>query len=254
MNNNKPPFHHHHNNHHPHPPPPHNRPNYPQPPPHNRPNYPQPPPHNRPNYSQPPPYNRRQPPKPPKSTLSSCIVATIFLLFLIILIFILYFSLFKPKNPSISITAVTLPSFTLSTNSSTVSFTFSLYAAVKNPNRAVFTHFDSSLQLLYLGNQVGFMFIPAGKIEPGKTELMAATFSIQEFPISKGNVPTTAMSIGPPVSDGIERVKPAMEVEMKMEMVGRIRVLWFFSHHVETVSDCRVEITIYDGSVLGFHC
>ncbi|XP_010676278.2 uncharacterized protein LOC104892140 [Beta vulgaris subsp. vulgaris] len=253
--------------------PPHQRPpNLHQPPPnrHQPPHLPprklnQPPPTNHhqppPNHHQPPylpPRNLHQPPpqpprqsqipiKPPKNkrtTLASCIVATIFLIFLLIILFIVYFSIFKPKDPSISI----------------VSFTFSFYAAVKNPNRAIFTHFDSSLQLLYAGNQVGFMFIPAGKIAAGKSEFMAATFSVQSFPVSAtaapvagGNIPAVAGE-NIPVTDGIERVKPTMELEMRMEMVGRVRALWVFSHHVETTSDCYVDVTISDGSVLGFHC
>ncbi|XP_021753869.1 uncharacterized protein LOC110719291 [Chenopodium quinoa] len=219
-------------------------------------NHPTKPPHH------PPPPHRRppKPPKPNRTTLASCIVATIFLLFLVIIVFIIYFSLFKPKDPTISVTAIQLPSFTLSSNASAVSFTFSLYSAVKNTNRAVFSHFDNSLQLLYAGNQIGFMFIPAGKISAGNTEYIAATFSVQSFPISRaapetapeGNIPAMVGNI--PVTDGIERVKPTMELEMKLEMVGRVRVLWVISHHVEIGCDCRISVAISDGSVLGFHC
>lgn len=100
------------------------------------------------------------------------------------------------------------------------------------------------------------MFIPAGKIAAGRTEYMAGIFSVQAFPISTSpaaNIPAM-VGVGPPVSDGIDRVRPTMELESRMEMVGRIRVLWFFSHHVEAVADCRVAVAINDGSVLGFHC
>lgn len=100
------------------------------------------------------------------------------------------------------------------------------------------------------------MFIPAGKISAGKTEFIGATFSVKPFLISTtaagGDTPALVGNI--PVTDGIERVKPTMEVEMRMEMVGRERVLGVFSHHVETVTDCRIAVAISDGSVLGFHC
>ncbi|KAK9668416.1 hypothetical protein RND81_13G058800 [Saponaria officinalis] len=223
----------------------------PQPPPHYPQHHPPPPP--RPQYPHPPapPHRPPKPPKPRRTTLASCIVATIFLTFLVILLFILYFSLFKPKDPKITITAIEIPTFTVSPNSTTVSFTFSQYAAVHNPNRAAFHHFDSSLQLLYAGNQVAFMFIPAGNISAGSTVYMSATFSVKSFPIMSGNVPAMEM---PVVSDGFDRVQPTMEMEVRMEMVGRVRVLWFFTHHVESLADCRLQVAINGGSVFGFHC
>ncbi|KAH6801841.1 Late embryogenesis abundant hydroxyproline-rich glycoprotein family [Perilla frutescens var. frutescens] len=188
-----------------------------------------------------------------RTNLASCIVATIFLIFVVIIASIVYFTLFKPKDPDLAVNAVQLPAF--SVNNSTVSFTFSQYVTVNNPNRAVFTHYDSSLQLLYAGRQVGFMFIPAGKIAAGRTQYMAATFSVQSFPLALPGAGQPE-SVGPTVTDGLSgfRVGPSMEVESKLEMAGRVRVLHFFTHHVEARADCRVSISVSDGSVLGFHC
>uniref|UniRef100_A0A1J3F483 Accumulation-associated protein n=1 Tax=Noccaea caerulescens TaxID=107243 RepID=A0A1J3F483_NOCCA len=138
--------------------------------------------------------SRRRPSN--RTNLASCAVATIFLLFLLAVLLIVYFTVFKPKDPKISVNAVQLPSFAVSNN--TANFTFSQYVAVRNPNRAVFSHYDSSIQLLYSGNQVGFMFIPAGKIDSGRTQYMAATFTVQSFPIS------------PPSSSAIATVSAAV--------------------------------------------
>nr|GLL49209.1 uncharacterized protein LOC105159219 [Ipomoea trifida] len=191
--------------------------------------------------------------KPPsgRTNLASCIVATIFLIFLLIVVFIVYFTVFKPKDPTITVNAIQLPTF--STANSTVNFTFSQYVSVQNPNRAVFTHYDSSLQLLYSGAQVGFMFIPAGKIRAGKTQYMAATFSVQSFPLSAAGQPLT---VGPTVTDGLSgfRVGPSLEIESRLEMAGRVRMLHFFTHHVEAKADCRVSVSVSDGTVMGFHC
>ncbi|KAL8458112.1 hypothetical protein ACS0TY_035010 [Phlomoides rotata] len=190
--------------------------------------------------------------KPPtgRTNLASCILAATFLIFLLIVASIVYFTVFKPKDPNLTVNAVQLPAF--SVTNSTVNFTFSQYATVNNPNRAVFTHYDSSLQLLHAGNQIGFMFIPAGKIAAGRTQYMAATFSVKSFPLSVSGQPLT---MGPAVLpiDG-PRVGPSMEVESRLEMAGRVRVLHFFTHHVEARADCRVSISVSDGSVLGFHC
>ncbi|CAK9143157.1 unnamed protein product [Ilex paraguariensis] len=193
-----------------------------------------------------------KPQKPPsgRTNLASCIVATIFLIFVVIVILIVYFAVFKPKNPEITVSAIQLPTFSIANG--TVSFTFSQYGSVKNPNKAVFTHYDSSLQLLYAGNQVGFMFIPAGKIDSGRTQYMAATFSVQSFPLSAAQ----PENVGPTITDGLSgfRVGPTMEIESRTQMAGRVRVLHFFTHHVEARADCRVAIAVSDGSVLGFHC
>uniref|UniRef100_A0A5B7ATR2 Late embryogenesis abundant protein LEA-2 subgroup domain-containing protein n=1 Tax=Davidia involucrata TaxID=16924 RepID=A0A5B7ATR2_DAVIN len=160
---------------------------------------------------------------------------------MVIVILIVFFTVFKPKDPKISIA------------NGTVNFTFSQYVSVKNPNRAVFTHYDSTLQLLYSGSQVGFMFIPAGKIDAGRAQYMAATFSVQSFPLSSAAEPE---NVGPTITDGLSgvRVGPTMEIELRMKMAGRVRLLHFFAHHVEAKADCRVAIAVSDGSVLGFHC
>jgi len=67
---------------------------------------------------------------------------------------------------------------------------------------------------------------------------------------------------GPTLGDGYanpgfgygNRVGPTMEIESKMELAGRVKVLHVFTHHVVAKSDCRVTVSIADGSVLGFHC
>lgn len=194
--------------------------------------------------------------KPPsgRTNLASCVVATIFLIFIAIVILIVFFTVFKPTDPKISVNSVQLPTFSVANN--TVNFTFSQYVSVKNPNRSQFTHYDSTLQLLYAGSQVGFMFIPAGKINAGGTQYMAATFSVQSFPLSPTTSAAAPENVGPVVTDGLGGfgMGPTMEIESRMEMAGRVRFLHFFSHHVETVSDCRVAVSVSDGSVLGFHC
>ncbi|GAA0168880.1 hypothetical protein Leryth_024197 [Lithospermum erythrorhizon] len=196
-----------------------------------------------------------KPPKRPsgRTNLASCIVATIFLIFIIIIILILYFTMLKPQNPKLKVNAIQLPSFSLSNN--TVNFIFSQYATINNPNHGVFSHYDSSLQLLYGGNQIGFMFIPAGKISSGKMEYMAATFSVKSFPLTF-NQPLTFGGGGVTVTDGVNgfRAGPALEIESRVELAGRVRVLHFFTHHVEARAYCRVAISVSDGSVIGFHC
>ncbi|XP_057966836.1 uncharacterized protein LOC131157020 [Malania oleifera] len=190
-----------------------------------------------------------KPQRPPsgRMNLASCVVATVFLAFVVILILIVYFTLFKPKDPKIAVNAVQLPAFTVTNG--TVNFTFSQYVSVRNPNRAVFSHYDSTFQLLYSGSQVGLMFVPAGQIDAGRTQYVAATFSVQSFPLAP---PAAAAAIDGGVS-GFQ-VGPTLEFESRMQMAGRVRVLPIFTHHVEAKANCIVVIAVTDGSVLGFHC
>ncbi|KAI3927506.1 hypothetical protein MKX01_027428 [Papaver californicum] len=195
--------------------------------------------------------NKRQ--RPGLTNLASCIVATIFIIFISMIILIVFFTLFKPKDPKISVNAVQLPTFSLSDN--TVNFTFSQNVSVDNPNRAVFIHFDSSLQLVYSGYQVGFMFIPAGTIESSRTQFMSATFSVQSFPlISSSPVMTLNSFSSDNDHDGGLRFGHTFEMESKMKMEGRAKILKFFTHNVETEVTCRVAVSANDGSVLGFNC
>ncbi|KAJ8555878.1 hypothetical protein K7X08_013374 [Anisodus acutangulus] len=83
---------------------------------------------------------------------------------------------------------------------------------------------------------------------------MAATFSVKSFPLLV-NGQQQPESVGPTVSDVLSgfRVGSSMEVESRLEMAGRVRVLHFFTHHVETKAECRIGISVSDGSVTAFH-
>ncbi|CAK9136903.1 unnamed protein product [Ilex paraguariensis] len=195
-----------------------------------------------------------------RTNLASCIVATVFLLFLVVVIVIVYFFVFKPKDPKIAVEAVQFPTFSI--QNGTVNFTFFQFVSVTNPNRDEFTHYDSSLQLAYSGQPVGFVFIPAGKIEAGRTQHMSAKFNVQKFPVASKATTTAAAANGmstPWVGDGVGvgvgvGVGPTMEIETRMKLVGRVRVLKVFTHRVESGMRCGVVIQVSSGSVLGFHC
>ncbi|WOL00809.1 hypothetical protein Cni_G09522 [Canna indica] len=169
-----------------------------------------------------------------RTNLASCLLATAFLLLVFAAAAVALFVLFRPRDPEIQVSAFQLPGFAASNG--TLRFNFDQHASVRNPNRAAFSHYDSTLQLVYAGSQVGFMFIPAGQIAGGHTQYMSASFSIDAFPLAPAAPPG------------------AVEVESRMRVKGRVRVLRFFTHHVETSADCRVGVSPADGSVLGFRC
>ncbi|KAI3840957.1 hypothetical protein MKW92_031360 [Papaver armeniacum] len=196
------------------------------------------------------------------TNFASCVVATIFIIFIIIILLILFFTLFKPKSPQISVSSIQIPSFSLSNN--TITFTLSQYVSVRNPNRADFQHYHSSLQLMYSGNQIGFMFIPAGKIDSGRTQYMSATFTVDDFPLSPpsssssssslSSTSTVSSSSSSSSSSQGSVGSPTIEIESRMKMSGRVRVLQVFTHSVDSEITCTVAVSVSDRSILGFHC
>ncbi|KAI3990350.1 hypothetical protein MKX01_020409 [Papaver californicum] len=189
------------------------------------------------------------------TNFASCVVATIFIIFIIIILLILFFTLFKPKSPQISVTSIQIPSFSLSNN--TITFTLSQYVSVRNPNRADFQHYHSSLQLMYSGNQIGFMFIPAGKIDSGRTQYMSATFTVDDFPLlppSSSSSSSSLSSSSTLSSSSQGSIGPTLEIESRMKMSGRVRVLQVFTHSVDSSITCTVAVSVSDRSILGFHC
>ncbi|KAL8227860.1 hypothetical protein R6Q57_015444 [Mikania cordata] len=183
-----------------------------------------------------------------RTNLASCMVATVFLLLVAVAVAVVYFLVFKPKNPKIAVDSVQFPTFSISNG--TVNFTFFQFVSVTNPNRDAFTHYDSSLQLAYSNAPVGFIFIPAGKIDGGHTQHMSAKFAVQSFPIPSRPQAVTAEA----VDGGLGIEGPTMEIETRMKLVGRVRVLKIFTHRVESGVNCGVAIEVKTGSVLGLHC
>ncbi|TKY51639.1 hypothetical protein E2542_SST23158 [Spatholobus suberectus] len=80
------------------------------------------------------------------------------------------------------------------------------------------------------------------KIDAGRTKYMAATFSFQSFPLSAPAIlgPTFANGDGVGFNYGL-RVEPTLEIESKLIMAGRVRVLHFFTRHVyaKTTNACN---------------
>ncbi|KAK9280151.1 hypothetical protein L1049_013838 [Liquidambar formosana] len=193
-----------------------------------------------------------KPQRPMYTNLASCLVAALFLIFVIAVIFTVYISVYKPKNPTIAVNSVDFPAFSISNG--VVKSSFVQNVSVRNPNRDAFTHYDSSLELVYSGHQVGFMFIPAGEIDGGRTEHMVARFAIEPFPLTEASSGVVTALIDGLSGVGGVGVGPTFETESRMKLVGRVRVLRFFMHRVESRASCSVVVEVQNGAVLGLRC
>lgn len=74
---------------------------------------------------------------------------------------------------------------------------------------------------------------------------MSAKFDLQKYPLP----PPTKAAIGGGVVPG-----GTMEIETRMKLVGRVRVLKVFMHRVESKVKCGVAVEVTRGTVLGFRC
>ncbi|KAM0878047.1 hypothetical protein ACQ4PT_035115 [Festuca glaucescens] len=190
------------------------------------------------------------------SVVGSCVVAALFLLLAAGGAATALFLLFRPRAPAIAVTAVQLPSFSF--GNGTVTFTFQQLASVRNPNRAPLAHYDSSLHVRYAGGEVGSMYIPAGKIDGGRTQFMATSFTVPAFPFSPYSSSPDTITVpasGPsPAIAALARQQapPVIEVDSLLVMKGRVTVLRVLTHHVEASKLCRIGVSPADGCVLGF--
>ncbi|XP_051183067.1 uncharacterized protein [Lolium perenne] len=189
------------------------------------------------------------------SAVGSCAVACLFLLLAAAGAATALFLLVWPRAPDISVAAVQLPSFSF--GNGTATFTFQQLASVRNPNRAPLAHYDSSLHVGYAGREVGHMYIPAGKIDGGRTQFMATSFNVPAFPYSSSPNTITVPASGPSpalAALGRQQAPPVIEVDSLLVMKGRVTVLRVLTHHVEASKLCRIGVSPADGRVLGFRC
>ncbi|CAN6273302.1 unnamed protein product [Urochloa humidicola] len=112
------------------------------------------------------------------------------------------------------------------------------------------------------------MYIPAGRIDGGRTQYMATNFTVPAFPVAG---PASAASAAQPTTISVpasgpsphvtaalveqqQQQPPVMEVESLLVVKGKVTVLKVLTHRVQAAKVCRIGISPADGRVLGFRC
>lgn len=80
---------------------------------------------------------------------------------------------------------------------------------------------------------------------------MSATFDVKSLPVPPETVEVAADGSGGGPTSG---PGPTMELESRMKLVGTVKVMKVFAHHVEKGTRCRVTVQVSDATVLGYHC
>lgn len=174
-----------------------------------------------------------------------CGITCCLLLLLVIIIIILAFTVFKVKKAQIVVDHLTLQSFSASLHNfiiPSVNLTLGLGVSVTNPNKASFRYFNSTSLLLYHGEEVGFLPIPAGEIGAGATESIAVSLTIMaDHLITNSNLLPDFLSGSLPLST-------------TTVISGRVTILHFIKHHVETSTTCNITISIASRAISNSQC
>ncbi|KAK8967545.1 hypothetical protein KSP40_PGU011037 [Platanthera guangdongensis] len=108
------------------------------------------------------------------------IASTIILIIFIVIVVILCFTIFKPKQPEIGATPVSLTNikFTLAPNI-TLSLSLRTDVALRNPNYAGFKYKNSTTYVYYGGNLVGDAAIREGIVAARSTKRIGTVVTIR---------------------------------------------------------------------------
>ncbi|KAL2610869.1 hypothetical protein R1flu_022561 [Riccia fluitans] len=175
-----------------------------------------------------------------------CGVTTALLLVLVILILILSFTVFKAKNPRITVTGMTLQTFSANVDPSLSSVhldvSLQLNVSVRNPNIASFKYENSSTFLFYRGKEVGSAAIPAGEVKAKQTVRFSTFLEIQALDI---------MIDANLTSDLAANIIP---VSTYASIQGRLNVINVFKRHAVSTTECTANIFITNTTLRDFNC
>ncbi|KAJ0088818.1 hypothetical protein Patl1_31626 [Pistacia atlantica] len=111
-----------------------------------------------------------------------CIGLGVTLILLIVLMVILAFTVFKAKDPVITVDAVALDDLKVRLDMARVTvnlnLTVSVNLTVENPNKVGMKYKDSAALLIYRGEEVGEVPIPAGKVSGDETVHMVVFLTV----------------------------------------------------------------------------
>ncbi|KAL4572555.1 hypothetical protein LXL04_019335 [Taraxacum kok-saghyz] len=174
----------------------------------------------------------------------SVIAAVIVVLGLIILILAL--TVFKAKKPVTTVNSVAIKDFDASINllppRVSLNISLDLDISIKNPNKVGVKYRDSSAILLYKGQAVGEVPIPAGEIGSDDTTQMNLTLTIfADRLLTNSDVYTDVINGNLPVST-------------YTKISGKARILNLFNIRIVSVSSCDLNIDISNQRISNQTC
>ncbi|GKD83173.1 late embryogenesis abundant protein, LEA-14 [Tanacetum coccineum] len=176
-----------------------------------------------------------------------CISITVAIFLLIaLLILILALTLFKPKKPVTRVNSIKIKHLDASVNllplRVSLNVSLGLDLSIKNPNKVRVKFRNSSAVILYKGQEIGDVPIPAGEIGSEGTMQMNLTLTVFADRL------LTNMDVYGDVING------NLPVSTYTRITGRARILNLFNIRIVSVSSCDLNISILNRSVSNQTC
>lgn len=172
------------------------------------------------------------------------LLAIILIIALIILILVL--TLFKAKKPITTVNSIAVKDLDASVNllppRVSINVSLDLNISIKNPNKVKVKYHNSSAILLYKGQVIGDVPIPAGEIGSDRTKDLNLTLTVFADRLLT-NVDVYADVIG-----------GNLPVSTYTRIAGKARVLNLFNIRIVSVSTCDLNISILNRGVSNQTC
>ncbi|XP_059669827.1 uncharacterized protein LOC132315086 [Cornus florida] len=177
-----------------------------------------------------------------------CLLVTFgVILAVVLLIVILALTVFKPKDPVITVNPVSLENLDFSLDALNgrrvyLNVTVDVSLSVKNPNKVGFNYRNSSASLKYMGELVGEVPIPAGKISADKTKPMNVSVTVlADRLLTNSNAYSDVLSGTLPLS-------------ASTRISGKVRILNFIKIGVVAYATCDFTINVMTITVADQTC
>lgn len=173
-----------------------------------------------------------------------CLWVTALILGLGLLLLILGLTVFKAKRPLTTVNSVALDDLDFSLDITRLrvllNVTLDLGISLTNPNRVGFKYSNGTAFLMYRGNDVGEVPVPAGKIGARDTRSLNLTLTLMADRL---------LSNSALYSDVVSGTLP---FQTYIRIAGKVRIL--FNIHVVTYTTCDLEISVANRTLSNQKC
>ncbi|KAI3770956.1 hypothetical protein L6452_02104 [Arctium lappa] len=165
-----------------------------------------------------------------------CLSVIVLILAVALIILILALTVFKARKAVITVNSVQINDFDASVNllppRVSLNVSLDLDISIKNPNKVRIKYRDSSANLLYKGQVVGDVPIPAAEIGSGDTKRLNLTLTVFADRL------LTNLDVYADV------IRGNLQVSTYTRISGKARILNLFNVHFVSVSTCDLDINI----------
>lgn len=175
-----------------------------------------------------------------------CAITCCLVVLVVVVVVILAFTVFKVKKPRIHVESVSVQSFTANIEGIlpprvSVNLTLDVVVSVENPNKASFRYTNSTADIFYRGDEVGYFPIPSGEIASNGMEQISSTLVV----LADRLVAT---------SDLLSDFRSGyITFTTTTDISGRVKIL-IIKKHVDTSTECNVTVSVGSRSVNNTVC